>query len=254
MTRSSWTFLAASGFVLSLSGAAAQAVELRATTVPYAVEVAGIRIGTFEITADRAEEAYRVQAEGRYRVLFWSGQISVASDGAMTEERPAPRRYWLETRSRRASALEIEFSPEEAKPTRWERTPPAPAEWTENALPLQETHLQGAIDPATAIAASLLKAPQEGAPPLCQDPVRVFSGFTVFELRYETVERIGEDRIDCAATYTPLSGHREGSRSVERIAKPSAIRLSFQRLDGDLWAPAAVSMPTTVGTLRITKR
>ncbi|MEL6977679.1 MAG: DUF3108 domain-containing protein [Pseudomonadota bacterium] len=239
--------------VFALAPSPGRAVEASVESLGYRVDVAGIRVGTFELEVERREDAYEARLDGRYRVLFWSGAFSAETKGVFAENAPAPTLFRAESQSDRPSTSEIAFAPGEG-PTRWGRTPPAPAKWTKGRLPLKEEHLAGSLDPLSAIAGSLLKPDPAEASALCQEPLRIFTGFTVFQLDFTKAEPRGRSRLRCSARYTALSGHRADSRSVKRLSGPEAIRISYRQNDAGLWSVASVSMPTTVGTLTVKRR
>ncbi|MEM6355091.1 MAG: hypothetical protein AAF844_05330 [Pseudomonadota bacterium] len=222
------------------------------STLPFDIAVAGIRIGTLELDVSQSNGRYTVGATGDYRVLFWGGELNATADGVLTADGPRPRSYALVNDDEDPSTTEIEFDPAGGA-TRWQRVPPAPAEWTEGRLPLQERHLQAAVDPVTALAASLLDSGTQAAPSVCTETLRVFTGFVVFELEFAAVRPGADGQVTCAATYRALSGHRDGSRSVRRLSKPNAIDVSFERLDDGMWVPSRVALPTAAGTLTITR-
>ena len=56
----------------------------------------------------------------------------------------------------------------------------------------------------------------------------------------------------CDVKYVPVSGHRKDSESVARMVKSGPSLLIFEAAPG-LWAPHRVGMPTSVGTLAITR-
>lgn len=236
----------ASALTLAVSFSAAQASsEDRAT---YQIALAGISIADMEIAVKRDGDQYNARLEGNYSVLFWSGGVSSRSVGAIAETGPTPNRFETRNKSDEPSQTIIEFERSQG-PVNWQRTPPAPTEWTEGRTPLQKAHLRTALDPVSAIAAAALGPVDATADEVCNRDVRVFTGTTVFELQLRGVLEDGADRVNCAIQYRPLSGHRIDSSSVERLSRPGSIRISFDRLPSGAWVPGFVAVPTSVGTL-----
>lgn len=228
----------------ALASATATAEE-RAT---YRVALAGIEIADLQIAVQRDGDSYAAELTGNYSVLFWSGGVSSRSTGKVDAAGPSPSHFETNSQSDEPSTTVIQFRPSEG-PVDWKRTPAAPAEWTEGRVPLQKVHLQRALDPVSAIASSALGAIGTNAPDVCDRAVRIFTGTTVFELSFMGVASGTRDRVTCAVSYRPLSGHRKDSSSVARLSKPGSITVAFDRLVSGAWVPAHVTLPTRVGQL-----
>ncbi|MEM6972250.1 MAG: hypothetical protein AAF577_05535 [Pseudomonadota bacterium] len=220
--------------------------------IPYRIAVAGIGIGDLDLILSREQDRYAVRADGDYRVLFWSGAIAGEAEGMVSPEGPRPERFRIASDGENGGETVIDFDPANG-PSRWERIPPAPAEWSEDRLPLVQDHLRTALDPITAIASSALQAAGEGASGLCQRDLRIFTGFVVFELGFTGAARAEDGRVTCPVAYRPLSGHRAGSSSVERLSEPGAIEIAFEELKSGVWVPARIALPTRIGTLTVTR-
>lgn len=215
----------------------------------YRVALAGISIADLEIAVRRDGDQYDAQLEGSYRVLFWSGKVSSRSTGAVDASGPSPKRFETSNNnSDEPSRTVIEFARPEG-PVQWGRTPPAPEEWTKGRTPLEKIHLRTALDPVSAIAASVLGSTGGTAPDVCSRAVRVFTGTTVFELDFQGALPSEGDRVACAVTYRPLSGHRVERSNADRLSKPGSIKISFERLPSGAWVPAMVTVPTRIGPL-----
>ena len=222
-----WLSSAATALALTLADGTAQAMnEDRAS---YRIALAGISVADMEIAVQRDGDRYNARLEGNYQVLFWSGGVSSRSIGEIGAAGPNPSRFETSNKSDEPSRTVIEFGKLEG-PVQWQRTPPAPTEWTEGRTPLQKSHLRSALDPVSAIASSAIGPIGTTADDVCNRNVRIFTGTTVFELQLMGVLESGSDHVRCAVTYQPLSGHREDSASVERLSKPGSIQISFDRL------------------------
>ncbi|MEM1298570.1 MAG: hypothetical protein AAGH68_04755 [Pseudomonadota bacterium] len=228
----------------NLCGARAEAEN----RVAYSIALAGIGIGDMEIAVSREGLQYDARLEGSYRVLFWSGELFSRAVGKVAPQGPSPSSYRSTSRSDDPSETVINFDLGQG-PVDWNRTPPAPAEWREGRLPLNKEHLRDALDPVTALAASALGSFGGTAPDVCEKAVRIFTGFVVFELDFQGVGVKQGNRIACSVIYRPLSGHRADSSSVARLAEPGSIEILFEQLNGGVWLPARVSLPTRVGSL-----
>lgn len=219
--------------------------------LPYRVSISGIGIGDLELVLEREAAQYAVRAEGSYRVLFWSGALEGKAEGEIDEAGPSPRHFRLSNRDDEPSTTEIEFDPAEG-PVRWQRTPPAPAEWSEGRLELRDEHLVGALDPISALAAVALIPTEVDAAALCERALRVFTGFVVFDLVLDGVTEQSAERVACRTRYRPLSGHRAESSSVSRLSAPDAIEVSFLPHPDGAWIAERIALPTSIGTLALT--
>lgn len=236
--------------VVAMMAAAFGAVDpaMAENRLTYKIELAGIGIGDMEIAVRRKGQRYDAQLDGSYNVLFWSGELSSRVEGRVAATGPLPTRFQSTNRSDEPSTTVITFR-QPGGPSDWQRTPEAPAEWTEGRLPLLKEHLRAALDPVSALAASALQSDGGAAPDVCERAIRIFTGFVVFELDFQGVRSVEGNRTACAVLYKPLSGHREDSSSVERLSRPGSIEIVFERLDSGTWLPARVKLPTRVGSL-----
>ncbi|MEM9783724.1 MAG: DUF3108 domain-containing protein [Pseudomonadota bacterium] len=247
--RSGFPLLAFAAAIAAAPPAAASGIGL--DRVPYRVSIAGIGIGDLDLELQREAERYAIRAEGSYRVLFWSGEVEGQVEGRIDAAGPRPQSFRLSNQDEDPSITEIEFDPT-AGPVRWERNPPAPAEWSEGRMQLRDEHLVGALDPISALASiSLIPAPVE-ATALCERDIRIFTGFVVFDLVLDGVERESPSSVACQARYRPLSGHRAGSKSVSRMSAPDAIEVSFLAHPDGAWVAERIALPTSIGTLALT--
>lgn len=235
---------------LGYAGAASATEQSASERVGYEIALAGINVGDLAIELDRDGDLYNVRAEGSYRVLFWSGTLSSTVFGEVSADGLRPSRYMVSSQSASPSKTVIEFEPA-IGPTTWQRTPKAPSEWTEGRIELQRDHLRPAVDPISAIVASALASAEGATPEVCERAIRIFTGFTVFELDFNGAKPGDAGRVECEVTYRPLSGHRAESQGVERLSQPGSIRIAFDRLPGGNWFPGRISLPTRIGTLTI---
>lgn len=242
-------FVGLMSFIISTTfgiGAQAYADE----QISYSINLAGIEIGDMELAVRSDGSRYRVRLDGSYRVLLWSGAISSRAEGEITPVGLSPRRFQTDSFSDEPSTMVIEFQQRSGN-IKWSRTPPAPSEWTEGRLPLQRGHLLQALDPISALAVSALGSADSSTPEVCNREVRVFTGFSVFALRFQGAQARALDRVSCPVIYQALSGHREGSSSVERLSQSGSIKIDFERLQSGVWLPSRVSLPTLIGTLTV---
>ncbi|MEM1159893.1 MAG: DUF3108 domain-containing protein [Pseudomonadota bacterium] len=223
--------------------------EVRAEDrLAYTIQLAGIDVGDMEIAVERAGDRYDAKLDGRYSILFWSGSWLSQSFGTVDPNGPVPSRFQSNSESDEPAVTVINFKDPDG-PVDWRRTPPAPAEWTEGRLPLQKQHLRTALDPVSALAASVLGSVGGQSPDVCKRAVRIFTGTVVFELDFRGAKPARGNRVMCDVAYRPLSGHRQDSGSVERLSEPGSIEISFDRLPDGGWLPSRVSLPTPIGSL-----
>lgn len=237
--------------VLAFAALPSRAVNANGGAVPYRVSLSGIGIGDLALEVTRGPDFYAVEADGSYRVLFWSGEINGQTIGQIGSAGPEPAQFRISSVSDNPSSTRIDFDPSRG-PTYWQRIPPAPAEWSEGRMALRDEHLEGALDPLTALSALALVAEPVSPASLCDREIRVFTGFVVFALVLEGAGEAETAGIACAARYQPLSGHRAGSSMVSRLTEPGAIDVSFLPSADGTWHLERIALPTSAGTLAVT--
>lgn len=119
-------------------------------------------------------------------------------------------------------------------------------------VPIKAGDLQAVSDP---ISATLLRA--DGPSEVCNRTIKLYDGEMRANVRLSLmssgkVPGFGPEAVTCAAKFTPVSGYRPDSSSLEYLKNRSRISISFAPLgDTGIYAPVRASIGTKVGTVTV---
>jgi hypothetical protein len=235
--------------LLALGLAAPAADASRAPDARYAISVGGVPIGAATLRAQMQGARYEVEASADIGFLFWGGEGSARTYGAVREASLAPDMFTLAYQGvTKPGGAEIVF--ENGRATRFSRFPPTPPEYAENRVEVKPADLIGVSDPLSAF---VIPAGRGVAPDaLCRRVLAVFSGSTRFDIALEGARAtLQGGAVACAARYRPISGHRADSEGVKRLTEPGAIEVSLSPLAPGLWGPQSIVVATRFGPLRV---
>ena len=126
----------------------------------------------------------------------------------------------------------------------------------EKVFPLQDRHIEGAIDPLSAMLNALANLSRTGR---CSGTERVYDGLrtseiTLHDLGTAVVEKDrpfsfeGEARV-CGFTGTPTGGHQRKSRWRDKERKPEDLRVFVAEVRPDLFIPVRMEAKSFLGTV-----
>ena len=225
-----------------------------ASTVPsapsdavYALSIAGIPIGEATLSVDFHDGGYVLDGTADVGFLFWGGQGGARTEGTAQNGVLEPQRYRVAYDGvRRPGRIAIDF--EGGRAVRWDRAPEPEGDWADGRTEVAEAHLQGVLDPLSAL---VIPAPSDAeADTVCRRLLPVFNGYTRFDLEL-TGPAAAPEGVGCAVTYRPVSGHRPDSRGVARMRQPGALEIALAPITDDAWGPARVAVQTRFGTFEM---
>lgn len=223
------------------------AAEPSGHAIQYDLTIAGVSIGDASIAMlQEAAQSYDIALNVKFRFLFWSGQANAEATGAVTDAAPAPSHYEA-TFQGMSEPVVIKTVFDGTGPTDWSITPPPEKKYLEGRIEISEADLVGALDPLSAL---FIRA--ETPESACDRTLPIFTGGTRLDLVLSPGAETEPGVFACDVKYVPVSGHRKDSESVARMVKSGPSLLIFEAAPG-LWAPHRVGMPTSVGTLAITR-
>lgn len=233
--------------VVLAAGSAAPTAPQRG--IGYDLSIAGIPIGSARLAASLDGGRYRIDGWADVGFLFWGGRGGAEAEGEAVGGRLQPARYRLSyDGATRPGGVRIEF--DGGRAVRWESFPPPPEEFREGRIAVTEAHLQGVLDPLSAL---VVPAPADANPEsVCRRLLPVFSGYTRFDLEL-TGTAPAPTGVGCTARYRPVAGHRAGSRSVARMTEPGAFEVALAPIGANLWGPARVAVQTRFGTFEMVR-
>ena len=126
----------------------------------------------------------------------------------------------------------------------------------EKVFPLEDRHIEGAIDPLSAMLNALANLSRTGT---CSGKERVYDGLrtseiTLHDLGTAVVEKDrpfsfeGEARV-CGFTGTPTGGHQRKSRWRDKERKPEDLRVFVAEVRPDLFVPVRMEAKSFLGTV-----
>ena len=125
----------------------------------------------------------------------------------------------------------------------------------EKVFPLEDWHIEGAIDPLSAMLNALANLSQTGK---CSGTERVYDGLRTSEITLHDLGKAvvkkdrpfsfeGEARV-CGFTGTPTGGHQRKSRWRDKRRKPEDLRVFVAEVQPDLFVPVRMEVKSFLGT------
>ncbi len=181
----------------------------------------------------------------------YRGKVEIS--GRIENGRHAPDTLYLSGTSKRRTR--------EAT-TNWERvtgaisTTRTPELDLEKVFPLEDRHIEGAIDPLSAMLNALAKLSRTGT---CSGTERVYDGLRTSEITLHDLGKVvvtkdrpfsfeGEARV-CGFTGIPTGGHQRKSRWRDKERKPEDLRVFVAEVQPDLFVPVRMEAKSFLGTV-----
>lgn len=218
----------------------------------YKITLNGFDLGSFRFQSNVGRNEYSldtdVQISALLGVFKWRGVTH--SSGLVKAKSPKPSDFRFNYESSvRSGSVSMGFGQEGVETL---KVLPAMME-APDTVPLTRSHIQGVLDPLTAI----LAITHTDAPAPCGRKVAIFDGKQRFdlELRYARQEAVpgvtGETAVVCRVKYTPIAGYRPTEETRE-LAASNGIEISFRIIPtAKLMLPQSVTVPTAAGEARI---
>jgi hypothetical protein len=239
-------FLAASLVPLCFPGGGAHAQEQSAR---YAINVAGIDVGSLVLTVADTPKGYKLRINGSYGFLAYGGSFAIASTGAFSKTGVRPSTFSQSIKGDEPEVTRISFKNGAANKT--VITPPPEPARLKNRVPLKPEHLADVLDPASALVMLAIRA-GKSEENICAGEVPVFTGMVRASIALSPVNETPV-QIICRATLKPIAGHRD-TANLRRITGSDQLRLGFSRkADGRLRFPQSISIPLRFGRLTISR-
>jgi Protein of unknown function (DUF3108) len=219
----------------------------------YKITLNGFEIGTFRFKSDVTSSRYSVDTDVELSALLgifqWRGVTRSAGTFASNTPQPSGFLFRFQSSSRSGS-VKLGFDKTGVNDV---AVLPVVAR-APDLVPLQRKHLQGVLDPLSAIVAL---THFDGKQP-CGRKVEIFDGKQRFDikLRYSRHVPIAAGRrgqaIVCRVKYTPVGGYR-ANEQTRAMAANNGIEIAFRRVpSAGLMVPQSVVVPTVAGPAEIT--
>lgn len=219
----------------------------------YTISFNGFIIGSFRFNSEVKGGQYTLNGDAELSALLgafkWRG-ISQAS-GAVSKQGPKPEDYTLAFNgSARSGSIKIGFDKKGV--TSASVVPPFPV--ASDEVPLERSHLNGALDPLTAVMALTFGSADNP----CGQTLAIFDGKQRFNLSLtprdeRVVSYPGGTRraasVVCGVRYQPLGGYQLNAQT-QRLAQSSGIEIAMLPLPRqNIAVPQEITIPTGVGNV-----
>lgn len=221
----------------------------------YAITFNGFNIGSFKFDFKVDGKRYTLDGDAELSALLgafkWRG-ISRTS-GKVGRKRPKPSRYLMSFKGTgRSGSIKVGFDRKGVKSA--SIVPPIPVAADE--IPLQPNHLQGAIDPLSAVMALSLGSGTRS----CAQKLSIFDGKQRFDLKLSYRGQKAAPQVPgqsglaksmtvCSVHYQPLGGYRMTS-TTKQLSQSDGLEIAMLPVPGANFAvPHEIRIPTSYGSI-----
>lgn len=263
--RSIAGLLALAGLLLSGASAGSEEAPLVTKTTRvntnYAINFNGINIGDFKLAATLGNGEYNVNANANISVLAgmlfeWNG--TTASAGKVMRRGPLPYSYSFGYRtSERSERIDVKFSNNVVREI--EVNPPQRP--VAGRVPLTRKHMQGVLDPLSAVVMLANVGGHKNGPDVCARRLPIFDGKARYDLQlsYKGAKTItaangykGPAYV-CKVKFIPIAGHKANDEESVYASKNEGIEVWMMPVtQAELFIPYYIYIPTPVGTATLT--
>ncbi len=221
----------------------------------YAISFNGFSIGSFKFDSKVDGKRYSLNGDAELSALLgafrWQGMSQTF--GKLGRAGPKPKGYLMSFKGTgRSGSIKVGFDRKGVQSALI--IPPIPVAADE--VPLQRSHLQGAIDPLSAVMALSLGS---GTRP-CVQKLSIFDGKQRFDLKLSYrgqraapkvlgQPRLGKSMIVCSVQYQPIGGYRMTS-TTKQLARSDGLEIAMLPVPGANFAvPHEIRIPTSYGSI-----
>lgn len=255
--------------ILAMGGVPAQAAEAlpAATSISavYELRFAGLNLGDFNIDSRVEDGEYAVQGSGRLK--FITGMLfemsgGVSSSGLVSRRGASPAAFSFNFKTKRKSGGRMLMTFDGGAVS--EVTSHPPLKQRPEAVPVTDKHVEGVLDPLTALFIATPPRGKDGAAgDVCDRRVPVYDGLYRFDLQLSLKKTIqvlkkgksgyGGPAVICRVKYIPVAGHNPRGSNTVYMMENDDIEIWLIPLPGSgMYAPYHVSIPTPYGTAKAT--
>lgn len=218
----------------------------------YRITLNGFNLGNFQFKSDVGRKRYTLDTDVEISALLgvfkWKGVTRTSGAIAANSPMPADFRFNYES-SVKSGSVDMGFTKDRIERLTVLPATDEPADW----VPVSASHLQGVLDPLSAI----LAITHSDAQSPCGRKVSIFDGKQRFDiaLRFARKEPVAgipnETAIVCRVKYIPIAGYR-ANEETRQLAETNDIEIVFRMVPAaKLMLPQSVSLPTIAGAARI---
>ncbi|MCJ2046057.1 DUF3108 domain-containing protein [Methylobacterium sp. J-078] len=226
-----------------------------AVTVDYEIALAGLSIGTAQVSGAFEGSGYRMDVSARLTGLVGvvtGGMGSARASGALTSA-PQPSTFAIATKTTN-SGIAVRMALARGNVTQAEITPPLVD--MGDRVPISAANKRGVIDPVSALAMPVAGRGDLMDPANCNRTLPIFDGATRFDvaLSYGETRSVAKTGYSgpvlvCNARYTPIAGHRPDRPGVKFMEDNREMSVWLAPVEGTrVLLPVRIAVRTTVGT------
>lgn len=231
-------------------------VRAATLTADYGIWLAGLPLGSAQMTTAVEGEAYKLQLEARLTGLagvLTSGRGGATASGTLGGSRPNAAGFSVLTR---ASSAQVAITVALAQGNVSKVDIDPPAEPKPDRVPLTEAHKRGVVDPLSALLMPIGRRGEPTDAANCDRTIPVFDGWTRFDIALTFAETKIVDQagykgpvLVCSVRYVPIAGHRAERPATRFMAQNRDISVWLAPVAGTrVLVPLRISVKTTLGT------
>lgn len=253
-------FLAVLTLALPVS-AVAESTWPDKVTAKYKVTFNGIDIGDFRFDSSmKPRDTYSLAGRAKLSLLMgalkWTGKTS--STGSVAGGEPEPAEHTFQYKgNKKSNSLTMSFANGRVAKTAFD----PPRSPSRKNVPLTEKHLEGVLDPLSAVMAMT----RGRADKPCDQTIPIFDGKQRFDLKlsFDRRQRIKEARPSgepevayvCSVRYIPIAGHKKDNEMIASLAGNKGIELVLRPIpSANILIPYRVTIPTFLGPIVLTSQ
>ncbi|HEV7415073.1 MAG TPA: DUF3108 domain-containing protein [Tianweitania sediminis] len=238
-----------------MGGLVAAAVPARAQTfqAEYVVTIFGLPIARSSFTSRWTETSYEIQGQvssSGLAAIFDDTKGTVEASGRLEDKDAEPQHYELDYTSGKKKQWTL-VRLEDGNVVATENAPP-PKPRRHGWVPVEAAHLADVVDPLTA---TLVQA--ASLDDVCNRTARIYDGELRADLSLSFLRKapakVGDfegEGVTCAIRFTPISGYRKGSKTIEYLAGGNRMEVTFARLGKtSFFVPLQGQVETRIGTV-----
>ena len=241
--------------VLALAACAFAAGPLKAETlkVGYGIFLAGLPLGTADLSANLDGGRYRMELGAKLTGLagaLTGGRGGATAAGAVAWPQPAPTSFALTSRTS-SDQRTVRMNLAGGNVASLDIAPPLDEK--PDRVPLAESHKRGVTDPVSALLMPMRGAPAD--PANCNRTIPVFDGAARFDVVLSYVETKEVEKpgykgpvLICNARYVPIAGHRALRPSTKFMEENRDMQVWLAPVQGTrVLIPLRISIRTMIG-------